>query len=309
MAGRGPRAGYVTVDPAIGAYGVPPEHAPALVEEGHPLFFGPAFRDSVEKAEIWEPLLAAFRSGGGIPVHAYSETTRETLARFTATWFQHALVEDWIPRMPEVAAQLDAGASVADVGCGRGLAVIRLAQAYPRSRFVGYDQHAGDIARATEAARKAGVADRVRFATLDANSGLPGSFDVVCTFDVLHDAVDPAGILRAVHTALAPGGRYVCVDIDCQERPEDNVGPLATIKYAFSVNYCLTVSLAEGGAGLGTCGWQNRSCAAWPATPASRRSGGCLSTTRSAPSTNSCREPTSARDPARAYHRRGEGAC
>lgn len=247
-------AGYVTVDPATGLYGLPPEHVPALVEEGHPLFFGPAFRDSVEKGETWEPLLVAFRNGGGVPVSAYSERTRETLARFTATWFEHTLVEDWIPRLPEVAAQIEAGASVADVGCGRGLAVIRLAQAYPRSRFVGYDQHEDDIAHATKAARAAGVADRVRFTTLDATGGLPGTFDVVCTFDVLHDAVDPAGILRAVRTALAPGGRFVCVDISCEERPEDNVGPLAVIKYAFSLNYCMTVSLAERGAGLGTCG-------------------------------------------------------
>jgi hypothetical protein len=77
---------------------------------------------------------------------------------------------------------------------------------------------------------------------------------VITTFDVIHDAVDPAGILRQIHGALRPGGRYVCVDINCAERPEDNVGPVATMLYAFSVSYCLTVSLAEGGAGLGTCG-------------------------------------------------------
>lgn len=247
-------AGYVATDPSTGRYRLPPEHVPVLAEEAGALFFGAAFRDSVEKGETFAELLAAFRNGGGIPVSGFTEQTRETLARFTAPWFEHALADDWIPRLPEVAAHLEAGASVADVGCGRGAALIRLATMYPRSRFVGFDLHAGDIAVATDAARTAEVADRVRFETRDAAAGLPGTYDVITTFDVIHDAVDPAGILRAIRAALAPDGRYVCVDINCAERPEDNVGPVATMLYAFSLNYCLTVSLAEGGAGLGTCG-------------------------------------------------------
>jgi 2-polyprenyl-3-methyl-5-hydroxy-6-metoxy-1,4-benzoquinol methylase len=247
-------AGYLSFDRAIGRYVLPPEHVPVLAQEAGPLFFGAAFRDSVEKGETFDALLAAFRRSGGIRMAEFSDQTRETLARFTAPWFEHALRDDWIPRLPEVAAALEAGASVADVGCGRGAAVLRLATMYPRSRFIGYDLHAGDIAFAAQAARTAGVAERVRFEVHDAATGIPGTFDVITTFDVIHDAVDPAGILGAIHTALAPDGRYVCVDINCAERPEDNVGTVATIMYAFSLNYCLTVSLAEGGTGLGTCG-------------------------------------------------------
>ena len=247
-------AGYLAIDRATGQYALPTEHVPVLAEEAGPLFFGAMFRDSVEKGETFDALLTAFRRGGGIPMSAFTEQNRETLARCTAPWFAHALTDEWIPRLPEVAASLEAGASVADVGCGRGAAVIRLAQLYPRSRFVGFDLHAGDIAYAADAARVAGISDRVRFETLDAAADLPGPFDVITTFDVIHDAVDPAGILRRIHAALRPSGRYICVDINCAERPEDNVGPVATILYAFSVNYCLTVSLAEAGAGLGTCG-------------------------------------------------------
>lgn len=247
-------AGYMSVDRATGRYALPPEHVPVLAQEAGSLFFGAAFRDSVEKGETFDALLTAFRGGGGIPMGEFSEQNRETLARFTAPWFEHALADDWIPRLPQVAAALEAGASVADIGCGRGAAVIRMAGMYPRSRFIGFDLHSGDIAVASEAARHSGVADRVRFEVLDATAGIPGTFDVITTFDVIHDAVDPAGILRAIHAALAPGGRYVCVDINCAERPEDNVGTVATIMYAFSLNYCLTVSLAEGGTGLGTCG-------------------------------------------------------
>jgi SAM-dependent methyltransferase len=88
----------------------------------------------------------------------------------------------------------------------------------------------------------------------DAASGLPGRFDVITTFDVIHDSADPLGILRAIHDALEPTGRYVCVDINCAENPEDNAGPLGTVLYGSSLAYCLPVSLASGGAGLGTLG-------------------------------------------------------
>lgn len=247
-------AGYVTFDRATGRYELPEHHVPVLAEEAGPIFFGAAFRDVVENGETFQRLVAACRSGGGVPMTAFSDAKRETIARFTAAWFENALVQDWLPKLPDVAAKLEAGASVVDVGCGRGLAVIRLAEAFPRSRFVGMDLDERDVAHATEAARRAGVADRVRFSLHDASARLPGTYDVVTTFDVLHDSTDPAAILRAIHAALEPDGRYVCVDINCEERPEDNVGPLATVKYAASLAYCLTVSLAEGGTGLGTCG-------------------------------------------------------
>ena len=83
-------------------------------------------------------------------------------------------------------------------------------------------------------------------------------YDVISTFDVVHDAVDPAGILRAIHAALQPDGRYVCVDINASHKPEDNTGPLAALFYGFSVLYCMTSSLAHGGTGLGTCGFNPR---------------------------------------------------
>ncbi|MFC5995689.1 methyltransferase domain-containing protein [Pseudonocardia hispaniensis] len=247
-------AGYLSRDADTGRYAIPPEHVPVLAQEAGPLFCGAMFRDSIEKADTFTELLTAFREGGGVALSAFSAQTRETLARFTAPWFENALIEDWLPRMPDVTAHLESGGSVADVGCGRGAAVIRLAKEFPRAQFVGFDLHAGDIEFATDQARAAQVDDRVRFQTLDVTEGLPGHYHVITTFDVVHDAVDPAGMLRAVHDALEPDGRYICVDINCADRPEDNVGPIATLLYAFSLNYCLTVSLAEGGAGLGTCG-------------------------------------------------------
>lgn len=144
---------------------------------------------------------------------------------------------------------------VADVGCGRGRALVKLAGAYPASRYVGYDVFEPSIARARAHAQTAGVADRVRFEVLDVSQGLPEQYDVITTFDVVHDAVDPRGLLRTIRAALPPDGIYVCLDINCSDRLEDNLGPLGALFLGFSVLYCMTTSLAGGGEGLGTVGF------------------------------------------------------
>src|SRR5260370_6098753 len=108
--------------------------------------------------------------------------------------------------------------------------------------------------RARSDAEAAGVGDRVRFETLDVSRGLPDSFDVIFTFDVVHGAVHPRGLLRAIRRALRPEGIYVCLDINCSDKLEENHGPLGTLFHGFSVLYCLTTSLAGGGEGLGTLG-------------------------------------------------------
>jgi SAM-dependent methyltransferase len=149
---------------------------------------------------------------------------------------------------------LHAGARVADIGCGTGQALIELARAYPGMTGVGYDVSAAAVAAAGQSAATAGVADRVRYQVLDAATGLPESYDLITTFDVVHDAVDPVGILRSIRDALRPGGRYLCLEINCSDQVSDNVGPIATLLYGFSMLYCMTTSLAERGEGLGTLG-------------------------------------------------------
>jgi 2-polyprenyl-3-methyl-5-hydroxy-6-metoxy-1,4-benzoquinol methylase len=156
--------------------------------------------------------------------------------------------------MPVVTSKLSEGTSVCDIGCGRGRAVIRLARAFPRSTFVGLDVYEPAVEWAVHAADEAGVADRARFEVRDAADGLGGRYGLVTTFDVVHDSVDPSAILRSIRAALEPDGRYVCVEINCSDRPEENTGPFGTVLYGLSLAYCLPVSLAEGGAGLGTLG-------------------------------------------------------
>ncbi|HYB01207.1 MAG TPA: class I SAM-dependent methyltransferase, partial [Ktedonobacteraceae bacterium] len=167
---------------------------------------------------------------------------------------ENLLIPVWLPAMPEVQDKLEHGAVLADVGCGRGKALIKLAQAFPRSHFVGYDSFAPAIEEATRSAQTAGVTDRVRFEHRDVSAGLPDYYDVITTFDVVHDAVDPRGLLRAICHALHQDGRYVCLEFNCAENLEGNAGPLGSLFYGVSVLYCMTTSLSGHGEGLGTAG-------------------------------------------------------
>jgi 2-polyprenyl-3-methyl-5-hydroxy-6-metoxy-1,4-benzoquinol methylase len=150
--------------------------------------------------------------------------------------------------------RLEEGAAVCDVGCGQGRAVLKLAEAFPASTFQGFDAYGPAIETANRRAKDAGLDHRVDFAVRDVAQGLPETYDLVTTFDVLHDSVDPGALLRAIHAALSPHGRYLCLEINCADRREDNTGPLGTILHGLSLAYCLPVSMMDGGAGLGTLG-------------------------------------------------------
>jgi SAM-dependent methyltransferase len=248
-------AGYVEYDPISRRFTLPPEHVAALAQENGPFFFGGVYQMLPALTSVLERVADAFREGGGVSQTAYPADLWNGLERFSAGWFENLLLPQWVPAMPDVQAHLERGADVADVGCGRGRALIKLAQAFPRSRYVGFDAFGPAVNEATERARAAGVAERVRFEERDASGGLPHAFDVITTFDVVHDAVDPLGLLRAIRRALRPGGVYVCLDINCSDKLEENVNPLGAMFHGFSVLYCMTTSLSRGGAGLGTLGF------------------------------------------------------
>jgi 2-polyprenyl-3-methyl-5-hydroxy-6-metoxy-1,4-benzoquinol methylase len=234
---------------------LPAEHAPALAQEGGPVFFGGVYQMMTGMSGVLDRLTAAFRAGGGVPQSAYDDNMWDGLERFTNGWFENLLIQQWIPAMPEVQAKLERGAQVADVGCGRGRALIKLAQAFAQAHYIGYDIFGPTIERATANARAAGVADRVRFEQRDVSQGLPAQYDVITTFDVVHDAVDPVGLLRTIRQSLRADGVYVCLDINCSDKLQDNQGSLGAMFHGFSVLYCMTTSLAGGGMGLGTLGF------------------------------------------------------
>jgi len=247
-------AGYVEYEPVTRRFTLPPEHIPVLAQEGGPVFFGGVQEEMIGVVGPINQLMQAFRNGGGVPMEAYDPSTWEGVTRFTSAWFENLLVPVWLPLMPEVQAKLEHGALVADVGCGQGKALIKLAQTYPQSRYVGYDNFAPAIEQAKANAHAARVADRVRFEHRDVSEGLPEQYDVITTFDVVHDAVNPRRLLRAIRNALRPDGRYVCLEINSSDKLEENIGLLGSFFYSVSVLYCMTTSLAHHGEGLGTVG-------------------------------------------------------
>src|SRR5712692_7067606 len=247
-------AGYLVYEPESRRFTLPAEHFPVLAQEHGPIFFGGIHQMLTGMVGPLDQLIQAFQHGGGVPQSAYDSNMWDGLERFTAGWFENLLIPVWLPAMPEVQAKLEGGALVADVGCGRGRALIKLAQAFPRSRYVGYDLFEPAIEEATAHAQAAGVADRVRFEHRDVSAGLPEQYDVMTTFDVVHDAIDPRGLLRAIRQALRSDGRYVCLDINCAEHMEGNAGPLGSLFYGCSMLYCMTTSLSGHGEGLGTVG-------------------------------------------------------
>lgn len=247
-------AGYLEYDPERSQFTLPAEHAAILADETGPMFLGGLYHFLPALVAPLEQLIQAFREGGGVHQSAYDERFWEGLERFTGVGFENFMLQQWIPALPALQGTLERGALVADVGCGTGRALIKLAQAYPKSRYVGYDVHAPAVAKATARAQAAGVSDRVSFRHLDVAKGLPESYDVITTFDVVHDSVDPRGLLRAIRLALKPDGTYLVQEINSQDRLEQNLGPLGAVKLGASVLYCMTTSLANGGAGLGTVG-------------------------------------------------------
>jgi SAM-dependent methyltransferase len=238
----------------VDRFALPPAHAPVLAQEGGVAFLGGAYQELAGMLPTLGRVVDAFRAGGGVPQAAFHDDAYVGMARFTAAWFDHHLLGTWLPLLPHLREKLERGIRWADVGCGAGRAAVRLAQAFPASTFVGFDAFPAQVERARAAAAEAGVADRVSFEVADPGRGLPGHFDVISTFDVVHDAVDPLALVTGIRRALADDGSYLMLEINCADEEQENTGPVATVLYGFSILYCMTTSLAHGGAGLGTCG-------------------------------------------------------
>jgi SAM-dependent methyltransferase len=245
-------AEYIDYRPADKKFLLPPEHAAVLADEESPMFMGGALQGLLPAAMITPKVQEAFRTGKGVSYEDYMPGLFESMARWSAPGFKHRLVQEWIPTMPHVVQRLREGASAADVGCGQGLASIVMAKAFPKSRFWGYDHFGPVIERARAGARTAGLADRVTFEVMD-GARLPArNFDLITTFDVLHDSANPTAIVRSVRQALAPSGSYFVLEPNLSPRLEENVHAMGRMFYAASLLYCMSVSLGQGGPGIGS---------------------------------------------------------
>ena len=247
-------AGYIEYDPASKSFTLPPEHAMALAQEGGPAFVSGAHQMVIGMLGPIDELTEVFRQGGGVPQTSYGNDMWTGMERFTGSWFENLLIQQWLPAVPHVQSKLESGASVADIGSGNGQALIKLAQTFPNSTYIGYDVYEPAVENATANAQAAGVGDRVSFKHIDVSQGIPDQHDLITTFDVIHDMVDPRGALKSIRGALKPDGSYLLLDINCADNLEGNAGPLGAMWYGFSVLYCMTTSLAHGGEGLGAMG-------------------------------------------------------
>jgi SAM-dependent methyltransferase len=237
--------GYVAYDPATETYSLPPEQAVALTDSSSPAFL-PGFFQLALGTVIDSPRITeAARSGEGVGWHEHGHDVFDGCERFFRPGYNANLIPAWLPALDGVTEKLEAGAKVADLGCGHGSSTILMAAAFPASTFLGSDYHAGSIEIARERAAEAGVADRVVFETAAASAAQGSGFDLVTMFDCLHDMGDPVGAARQVLSMLASDGSWMIVEPMAGDRVEDNLNPVGRAFYGFSTFLCTPASLSQ----------------------------------------------------------------
>lgn len=238
-------SGYAQYDAATQKFSLSEEQALALAVEGSPAFIPGAFQAAMAMFAAVPKLVEAFRSGAGVGWHEQHPALFVGTERFFRPGYVANLVSSWIPALEGMDARLKAGAKVADVGCGHGASTIIMAQAYPKSRFHGYDYHEPSIRHARDAAVKAGVADRVSFDVARAQDFPGKDYDMVAVFDCLHDMGDPVGASRHVKQALKPDGTWLIVEPFANDALEDNLNPVGRIFYSASTCICTPASRSQ----------------------------------------------------------------
>src|SRR5437588_5225621 len=250
---------FVTYDPATQRYELPAEHALALANEDSPAFVCGAFELATASLKSESQIESAFRTGAGFGWHQHDLGVSTGCERFFRPGYNANLVSSWLPALEGVEAKLGVGAKVADVGCGLGASTRLMAQAYPRSRFTGFDYHPESIELARQKAKDAGLQDRATFEVAKA-AAFPGSgYDLIAMFDCLHDMGDPVGAARHVRQALAADGTWLIVEPIAGDRVEQNLNPVGRAYYAFSTFLCTPNSLSQDvGLALGAQAGESR---------------------------------------------------
>jgi SAM-dependent methyltransferase len=244
--------GYVAYDPLSGRFSLPPEQAVALTDEQSPAFVAGGYEVVSSLVLAYPRILEAFRSGAGMLWGEHNHGLFEGTERFFRPGYIGNLVSSWIPALDGVRERLERGGAVADIGCGHGASTILLAQAFPRSRFLGFDNHAPSIERARQAAAEAGVADRVTFEVAGAEDYPGGGYDLITFFDCLHDMGDPVAAAQQARRAIASDGAVMIVEPMAGAHIEDNLNPVGQVFAGASTLVCTPNAIASGGRGLGT---------------------------------------------------------
>jgi ubiquinone/menaquinone biosynthesis C-methylase UbiE len=250
---RGQAAGgYVEYDAETGWYSLTEEQAFALTDPNGPIFAPGAFQLALGALRAEPRITEAFRTGSGLGWHQHDEDVFTGCERFFRPGYSANLVADWLPALDGVEEKLRRGVRVADVGCGHGASTVLMAEAYPASLFTGSDYHHDSVDQARKRAAEAGLDARVRFEAAGTQNFSGGPYDLVTTFDALHDMGDPLGAARRVRSQLAPDGTWMIVEPAAGDSVGDNLNPIGRVYYSFSAFLCVPSALSqEGGYSLG----------------------------------------------------------
>jgi len=236
---------FVEYDSVSGKYTLLAEQRVALTDESSPAYLPGFFQIALGSVLDSPRIIEAARTGAGIGWHDHVHDVHEGCERFFRPGYNAHLVAEWLPALDGVVEKLGRGAQVADVGCGHGASTILMAQAFPASQFVGYDYHAESIATASKRAADAGVGDRVQFDTSPAATYPGEGYDLVTSFDCLHDMGDPVGAAKQVRATLAADGTWMIVEPRAGDRVEENLNPVGRAYYGFSTLLCTPASLSQ----------------------------------------------------------------
>jgi len=237
--------GYVTYDEKAKKFGLTEEQAFTLANEDSPAYLPGAFQLALGALAAVPRIADSFRNGAGMGWHEHDEDVFHGCEKFFRPGYAANLVSSWIPALHGVEQKLEAGARVADVGCGKGASTILMAKAFPKSHFFGFDYHNESIEAARDSAKRQGVAERVTFEVAKAKEYPGKEYDFVAVFDCLHDMGDPVGAAAHVRSTLRKDGTWMIVEPFANDELKDNLNPVGRVYYSFSTLLCTPCSRSQ----------------------------------------------------------------
>ncbi len=252
-------SGYIEYDPRSERFTLPPEHAAALADPDSPAYIIDGFSTAMALSENMPAVMDAFRTGQGVHWQNQSGCIACSIAEFFRPGYRANLVDRWLPALGDTVERLREGAVVADIGCGHGHSTRLMAEAFPNSRFIGIDIHAPSIDAARSHAAAHGKIANLSFEVGNAEDFGGQDFDLVTSFDCLHDMGNPVGAARHIRKVLKPNGAWLIVEPFAHDRLEQNLNPISRMSYAASIMSCVPGALAQhGGFSLGAQAGEGR---------------------------------------------------
>lgn len=237
--------GYITFDAATNKFSMTEEQAFTLAREDSPAYLPGAFELVLGSLAAVPRIAESFRSGAGMGWHEHDDGVFHGCEKFFRPGYAANIVSSWIPALHDVRQKLEAGARVADVGCGKGASTLLMAKAFPKSHFFGFDYHDKSIEAARETAQREGLSERVTFDVAKAKEFPGKDYDFVAVFDCLHDMGDPIGAAAHVRRAMANDGTWMIVEPFANDQLKDNLNPVGRVYYSFSTLLCTPCSRSQ----------------------------------------------------------------